>query len=89
MGHTGTKRLSVLAAIGASVVFALYDGWREHFHCAKQDLGRLIRSDAAPRSKLDAQRTDLLVVWAWRVRTGDGKVDRGIASGVAWVHSPK
>jgi len=32
---------------------------------------------------------DLLIVWAWHVRTGDrGKVDRGIATGVAWLHTP-
>ena len=36
------------------------------------------------------QDADLLVVWAWRVRTGDGgKVDRGIATGAVWIHTPK
>jgi hypothetical protein len=37
MGHTGTKRLSVLAAIGASVVFALYDGWLFSHHLAPNE----------------------------------------------------
>jgi hypothetical protein len=48
------------------------------------DLRRHLDENSVPKD------ADLLVVWAWRIRTGDaGKVDRGIATGVAWIHTPK
>jgi hypothetical protein len=48
------------------------------------NLKQLLDQKSIPRN------ADLLIVWVWRVRTGDGgKMDRGITSGVAWIHTPK
>jgi hypothetical protein len=48
------------------------------------DLNQHLDENSVPKD------ADLLVIWAWPVRTGDGgKVDRGIATGVAWIHTPK
>jgi hypothetical protein len=40
-------------------------------------------------AKLLPHDSDLLVVWAWHVRTGNGKEDQGVATGVTWIHTPK
>jgi hypothetical protein len=48
------------------------------------DLKRHLNVHAVPRD------TDLLIVWAWHVRTGEGgKEDRGISTGVTWIHTPE
>jgi len=48
------------------------------------DLAQHLNQKAVPKD------ADLLIMWVWRVRTGDGgKVDRGTASGIAWIHTPK
>jgi hypothetical protein len=48
------------------------------------DLKQHLDAKAVPKD------SDLLILWAWRVRTGDGgKEDRGVASGVTWIHTPE